>query len=1033
MRYRTPPLLRSAWPWCFSIGLLLAAHPAYAEGVWEIDTYGNGDMLKGAMDAIVAFSNVNGGMTSAIKLITLAALIGGLISAGAGLLTSRSPLLLLPYTILTAGMIGSLSVIPATVVLHDQVALTDDVIDNVPLPIAAIGHMTSSFGQRLTQQIEQAIQPADVQRFTSTGLGWGPRVIQATLKASPADQALLTDLDAFIRLCVIPDINMGYKTAQGMVTATTVDDMLGDTNPAIAVLLPSQCKSDGTPVGCTQPPPDQRCPDAYSQYLSPRLTQAATDPDFLKTIAVQIGTPYSQVLSSIGDVHNQVLKISQDGANLLKLRFVANQLLPSVQAYAAIGGQSATLTAWSLAEAQNQQVSSWLSTGLLLQQTLPIFHAALEFLFYAFMMFGIPLIVIRPRMLIDIASTALWLQLWPLAYVFGNLFLYKQLDKISFMTDPDGLNLGLSYTTTQPLMTTIQSAYAASGFPVMIGIMMIGGMIFGGGFALTKAVSMGPFGAGAGYGTAAALGNVSMGNVGLEQRNLAPRTQLERDGFIDTVYGNLANPTLLERRSGSFTQTANSLGQFTEVTPMTGGGGSATADLGGGMSVAFNRDNGQVIHASLPINATTRESALSQAGSTLTSENATVQQRTKDLQNAQASNLDKTFTATSSDEASTQYGISKGTREAFQTTASREISKALQNKVVGEELRQHFITDRGQASLSASAAPSILGFEIGPSGQMAVSTEFVRGDRFTTTLSKDTSSKVLSQAQESLGHTKEYQALQQEVARHGDTSSKALGFSEVQRTTQSYNDAVSKRDSVATTLQATEDFVAQVGTERGHLLLNALWDARHPDVNFMEAVKHDTGDAQSFAAYLRGSLSTPEGLQDLATEARGHLRQTGQFDRHLATEGSIELSRPDEPSAAGLTPVANPLPGSGFAEPVGHRIGQTKQKVDTHQATTDKRLAADQHVLQHEKPQVHIGVPTRETVSRGIQDRQANTEGGALTAAGEVAHEVALGTTETAKDVVVGIGGQFSAMYKSLQRGSHKPDEQAGSQTLKAQ
>jgi len=798
---------------------ILPAHLAHAQsGIWEIYTYGNGDMLKGALDAIVAFSDLNnGGLTSAIKLVTLLALLNGLVAAGAGLLTGRSPFLLLPYTILIAGLLGSLSAIPATIILRDEIANTDDIIDHVPLPIAVIGSMTSTFGQKLTQKIEQAIQPVDIERFTLTGLGWGPRVIQATLKASPLDQTLLTDLDAFIRDCLIPDISQGYKTVQGVTSGKTVDDILGDTNPAIAILLPSQCNTLNFPLGCTPPPsgPDQRCPDAYSQSLNPRLTQAATDTDFLKTIAAQIGIPYSQVPSSIGDVHSQVLSISQDGLNLLKLRFVANQLLPSVQAYAAIGGQSAALTAWSLAEAQNQQVSSWLSTGMLLQQTLPVFHSALEFLFYAFLLFGIPIIVIRPKMLIDIGSTALWLQLWPLAYVFGNLFLYKQVEKISFMTDVDGLNLGLSYATTQPLQNTIQAAYAASGFPVMIGIIMIGGMIFGGGFALTKAVSMGPFGAGSGMGTGAALGNINIGNVNdgnISHNNLTENT-VSRDNRTEQQ----TNIDRMHRQNVS-----GPLGSSTETSHGPEGNRSSVEQDYGTTKITTSQPDSDhpTTHAKTPFSEISSDKDKLHVKSQMTdatyskAEEGSFQSQLNTATSKTSHEAEQTTQSTTSAvnhalNVSNQDGTRRddAKTEGLQTTLREQYGAAI-HKTLGSSDEFRNIRDQADAhaatgSLGAGggvkfgAPGSALSAHIGVDGRNTITSTDGAGKRYDQTLTEKQSRDFNRQFAEETSHNEGLQHSLSELHAHTKDNQLGTSLNEMNQSQKSYNEAVTQENSVS--------------------------------------------------------------------------------------------------------------------------------------------------------------------------------------------------------------------------------------------
>lgn len=983
---------------------------ASAAQVWEIDTYGNGALLEAVFRGLALFAGPGGGLTGALKLAGLIGLLGVLISLAGAALTGSHASSSFPFIAIVAGTVATLSTSTVPIAVVDKVAATSAIIDGIPLPIAIIGYFTSTLGSRITEQVEQAVMPVDAERFMEHGLGWGPRVMQATVEVEIQDPILRQDLDMYIQICVSENFLTGHKTAKDLTQGTTAEQVLGDTNPAIPFVLPSQALS---------PPQNQSCLDAWQGVLSPALDAHATSQQVLGFIAMKLGLPsYADVLPSISNIAPDLLKITQSPIELLKLRFVANQFKRSVIAMSAIGNQSAMVTAWALAEAEAQQTSSWLTTGLLLQQVMPVFHAAVEMLFYGFLLLGLPMLMFKPSMIFHIAQTAIFLQLWPLAYVFGNLFLYTQVSKVAFLTGDATQGLGLSLAAGPAIQGSIQNAYAASGFPIMIGLTMLSGMIFGGGYALQKIISSAPGQSGP---SGVGLGNIGYGNVSAEQRNLEPRTQIGRDGGVDTIYGNLANPDVVRREGGFSSDIGTSFGQFSEHTPINGSGGSAEASLGGGINVAFNRDTGQAIRASLPITANTRESAQTRGGSALTIENAKVQQRSEQLQNAQASNVGKTFTTTGSKEASEQYGISDGTREAFQQTASREIGNVLQSGEAGEEIRQHFIDSGGSATLGASAAPEILGFKIGSSGKMEVSAQFRKGETFKTTLSDQTSNKVLSQASESLGRTTEFQKVQQEAERHGEASSRALGFTEVQQKTEAFNAAVSKRNSVATTLEATQAFAAEIGAERGGLFLNALWDAHNPGVNFMESVKHDTDDAKSFAQYLKGSLSTPEGVQNLATEAVGHLQKTGQLDQYDNTSAYIKSQQPAAPSAAGLKPVSNPLPGSGYVEPTGPGVNHVKFEVQGKQAQADSKLEGDQQALHHAQGRL-TNAPTAQEVHEGTADTKAKTEGGALKASGQAYLEVG----KEAVGVITGIGGQFSAMWESQLKEGQRLGELSG-------
>ncbi len=487
---------------------------AFAAQLWEIDTYGNGAMLEAVFKGLALFAGPGGGLPGALKLAGLIGLLALLVAMAGTALGGGQMAASFPYVAIVAGTVATLSTSHVPVAVVDKIAATSTVIDGIPLPIAIIGYFTSTLGSRITEQVEQAILPVDVERFMTHGLGWGPRVMQATVEAQIQDPALRQDLDMYIQICVSENFNSGHKTAKDLTQGTTVEQVLGDTNPAIPFVLPSQYLAS---------PPNQTCLDAWTGVLSPALSAHATSPEVLGFLAMQLGLPsYSDVLPAITDISGDLLKVSESASELLKLRFGVNQLLPSLQAMSAVGNQSGMVTAWALAEAQAQQTSSWLTTGLLLQQVLPVFHAALEFLFYGFLLLGLPLLMVMPRMSLQILQTALFLQLWPVAYVFGNLFLYTQVSKVSFLTGDATQGLGLSLAATPAIQGSIQNAYAASGFPILIGVMMLAGMIFGGGFAMQKVISSGPFNLGGASGVG--LGNIGMGNVSAEQRNVVPTT-----------------------------------------------------------------------------------------------------------------------------------------------------------------------------------------------------------------------------------------------------------------------------------------------------------------------------------------------------------------------------------------------------------------------------------------------------------------------------------------------------------------------------
>jgi hypothetical protein len=60
-------------------------------------------------------------------------------------------------------------------------------------------------------------------------------VLQATLDATPVRVEVSEDLSAYVQLGLLPDLQSRYKTLDALTKATTIDDLLGDTDPAIPV------------------------------------------------------------------------------------------------------------------------------------------------------------------------------------------------------------------------------------------------------------------------------------------------------------------------------------------------------------------------------------------------------------------------------------------------------------------------------------------------------------------------------------------------------------------------------------------------------------------------------------------------------------------------------------------------------------------------------------------------------------------------------------------------------------------------------
>ena len=194
----------------------------------------------------------------------------------------------------------------------------------------------------------------------------------------------------------------------------------GDTNPGHPdPSCPSQCNSDGLPEDCMPPLEDQRLPGGVrSRDQSPPGPGDSGTPQLLAVIGQSIGKTDAHA-SPVGDRHHRAGRAGdqpETPRDLLKVRFAANQLLPSIQANAALAGQSGLLTACGRSAPPRRSRpppgSPW---GHMIQLVPPLLpRPRWKFLFYGFP----PLR--HPTLDCDAANfppggrqTRLWLQLWP--------------------------------------------------------------------------------------------------------------------------------------------------------------------------------------------------------------------------------------------------------------------------------------------------------------------------------------------------------------------------------------------------------------------------------------------------------------------------------------------------------------------------------------------------------------------------------------------------------------------------------------------
>jgi hypothetical protein len=188
-----------------------------------------------------------------------------------------------------------------------------------------------------------------------------------------------------------------------------------------------------------------------------------------------------------------------------------------------------------------------------------------------------------------------------------------------------------------------------------------------------------------------------------------------------------------------------------------------------------------------------------------------------------------------------------------------------------------------------------------------------------------------------------------------------------------------------------------------------------------EAFRTDSDDAKSFAAFLKNNLSTPEGLQELATEGLQHIQTTGQMNQHEDTKQQIVGQRSPEPTSAGLKAPRTNLAGAGFVEPARHPDKAITKRVTDQLDVANRALKPGTQRLHQDHVRLK-NVPTETEVDGGIQKIESQTHGGPLKAGVEAGKEAVIGTAQD-------VGNAVGAVIKRLT----EPDGPQGAPDQKKQ
>ena len=525
--------------------------------MWEIYAYQNADSLFGVFNAAAAI-HASGDYAAALAAVAFCGFVAALIAY------AFAPEKLQGWKWLgTVVLVFSVLIVPkVTVGIVDKTGGSAvKVVGNVPFGVAALGGITSTIGNTLTSLFETAFQvipgvgalPVELS-YQQNGLMFGNRLIRETGNVVFQDPAFRTDLINFIHNCTTYDLIDGTLDPAVFSASDDVWPLMASPNPARFSTLTGAGGSVGVDT----------CPNVYLSLngrlpvqisriqgrlafqLNPTLPGAAA----AAVIAGQIQQAY---------LKNSIATAAATAADIIR----QNAMLNALEDTSKIVGQkvndpASMVLAVGRAQAVAQQNASWLNYGKVAEQALPVFRNVVEAVTYAMFPLFVMLLLLtsgRETMLAfkGYAAVLIWIQLWPPLYAILNYMasIYAAYD-LAAAADLGTGGKSLALQTASTIYSRAISGEAVVGY-LAISIPFIawaalkrmenfGTALVGGLSGLQGMISGGT--------SAATVGNVSMGNVGMDQMQLAPnRTSAFMGSWQNDISGNTFSSNALTGRT----------------------------------------------------------------------------------------------------------------------------------------------------------------------------------------------------------------------------------------------------------------------------------------------------------------------------------------------------------------------------------------------------------------------------------------------------------------------------------------------------
>ncbi|MPL92148.1 hypothetical protein SDC9_38245 [bioreactor metagenome] len=504
---------------------------------WEIYTTGGAYYLYDIFNMLGAYTSSGNfknllqiGLVIGILWISLQLAFGG--SLGGAMKYVFTTVLVMTFTLGPKSSVVIIDKTSGTVPIYG-------VVDNVPTPIAMLGHYTSGVSYFLTGQMETLMSTPTDLTYQKNGILFGASLMAQSANWRAVTPKIHENLVNFMQQCVIDATNLGHMDLE--LVATT-----GDMESFIAANMPASMAYydvvSGETRTCSAGWNDVKA--AVTAEVDKVLEQKAAST--FQGVNASGAANVNRLKSTLTEFQGLMAMSSASSVHTVKQAMFVTAMDDGLQRFIATSGNSAAMEIYQAARADIQTRSSYAAIGANATKWVPLLKIVFESLYYAafpmaVMMMMTPLAI---PVLKGYMGGFVWLAAWePLSAILHSIVIkastgfYREAGAVT--TDGAVSDVVMSWANHFGIRAVEQDVGSVAGYLMMSVPFLATAIMFGANRMVGMATSMLNVGQGAAIesGREAATGQISLGNMSMNnyqanKANMSSMVDIGRDSMV---------------------------------------------------------------------------------------------------------------------------------------------------------------------------------------------------------------------------------------------------------------------------------------------------------------------------------------------------------------------------------------------------------------------------------------------------------------------------------------------------------------------